>query len=119
MSDLRKHLTRRLHSVGMAAIVLLGVLVATVISTSEARYLRRQTDTTLESLTTYGAALVNQALSDRLGELGLLAGTPLVRASAARASAQSLRLGLPDTPVENLEARLAATPSLGGGPALD
>jgi methyl-accepting chemotaxis protein len=119
MSDLRKQLTRRLHTVGMAAIVLLGVLVATVISTSEARYVRRQTDTTLEALAAYGAALLNQAVSDRVRELELLASTPLVRSSAERASAQSLQLGLPDMSVASVEARLAQFPTLEGGQAVD
>ncbi len=119
MSDLRQHLTRRLHTVGMAVIVLLGVLVATLISTSEARFVRRQTDTTLESLATYGAALLNQAFSDRLNELVLVASTRVVQSSAVQASARSRRLDLPDMPIASLEARFAKTHMLGGGPALE
>ncbi len=119
MSDLSTHLTHRLHALGMAAIVFLGVLVATVISSGEARYLRRRTDARLEALATRGAALLNQALTERRRELELLAAMPVVRAAATEASDRSQRLGLPQLPTAALAARYENSRVLGGASGLE
>jgi len=98
LSDLSKHLTHRIHAMGMAAIIFLGVLVATVISTGEARYVRRRTDARLEALAGRGAALLNQALAERRRELDLLASMPVVRSATTEGARQSRRTGLGGTP---------------------
>ena len=118
MSDLSTHLTHRIHAMGMAAIIFLGVLVATVISTGEARYVRRRTDARLEALASRGAALLNQALAERRRELDLLASMPVVRSAATAAAGQSRRLGLAQLPATVLDARYAEAGILGSTPAL-
>lgn len=118
MSDLSKHLTHRIHATGMAAIIFLGVLVATVISTGEARYVRRRTDARLEALASRGAALLNQALAERRRELDLLASMPVVRSATTGAASQSRRLGLAQLPATVLDARYAEAGIPGSTPAL-
>ena len=119
MSDLSKHLTHRIHAIGMAAIIFLGVLVATVISTGEARYVRRRTDARLEALASRGAALINQALAERRRELDLLASMAVVRTATTEAASQTRRLGLAQLPATVLDTRYGEAGIFGRRPALD
>ncbi len=100
---------------GAGAVVVIG-LMAWAGGAWLSRSMSRQTDLLLVDAAERSSALVQQLMTDRAGVVELLGRSPAVVDAAIAGAREADRLGIGDTPIEQIEARFAQQRSLNGDP---